>query len=61
MAKRRKGDYVSGNADIAAARAVRPNISAEFAHYGLFPPLDELTPADADNRAVREQPARRYR
>ena len=26
MAKRRKGDYAEGNVDIAAARAIRPNI-----------------------------------
>jgi hypothetical protein len=38
MAKRRKGDYTAGNADIAAARAIKPNITAEFARYGLLPP-----------------------
>jgi len=33
-AKLRKND-VGGNADIAAAKAVKPNIAAEFAGYGL--------------------------
>jgi hypothetical protein len=53
-AKRRKGDYASGNADIAAARALRPNVSAEFARYGLMPPLTELTPGGSDSRSQRE-------
>ena len=41
MAKRRKGDYAGGNTDIAAAKAVKPNVVAEFARYGLLPPLTE--------------------
>ena len=41
MAKRRKGDYAEGNTDIAAARAIRPNIMAEYQGYGLMPPLTE--------------------
>jgi hypothetical protein len=41
MAKRRKGDTVAGDADITAARALKRNISAEFARYGLQPPLNE--------------------
>jgi hypothetical protein len=58
MAKRRKGDYDSGNADIAAARALRPNVSAEFSRYGLPPPLNELTPGGSDSRNPREPSAR---
>jgi len=38
MAKRRKGDYSAGNADIATARAIKPSIAAEFVRYGLQPP-----------------------
>jgi hypothetical protein len=41
MAKRRKGDYAGGNADIAAARAIKPDVTAEFVRYGLMPPLTD--------------------
>jgi len=34
-AKLRKGDAVGGNADIAAARAIKPDIAQEFASYGV--------------------------
>src|SRR6185295_8355959 len=45
MAKRRKNEFASGNVDINAARAARPAVTAEFARYGLLPPLsDSATP-----------------
>jgi hypothetical protein len=46
MAKRRKGDYTSGNIDIAAAKALKPTITAEFARYGLLPPLTDAVRSD---------------
>jgi tetratricopeptide (TPR) repeat protein len=41
MAKRRKQDLAGGNADIAAARAIKADVSAEFARYGVSPPLPD--------------------
>jgi tetratricopeptide (TPR) repeat protein len=41
MAKRRKQDVSGGNADIAAARHLRPEIAMDFARYGLNPPLSD--------------------
>jgi hypothetical protein len=35
MAKRLKGDSSGGDADIAAARAIRPNIADEMAKLGV--------------------------
>ena len=46
MAKRRKGDYSSGNIDIAAAKAIKPAITAEFSRYGLLPPLTDAVKPD---------------
>jgi tetratricopeptide (TPR) repeat protein len=57
MAKRRKGDYAAGNADIAAAKAGKPTIIAEFKEYGLLPPETEMTqtpPHPADTEPVAE-------
>ena len=45
MAKRRKHDIASGNADIAAARALKPEISIDFSRYGVSPPLPDMQPA----------------
>ena len=42
MAKRRKQDIAGGNADIAAARALKPEISMDFARYGVSPPLPDM-------------------
>ena len=41
------------NTDIAAARAIRPNIMVEYQGYGLMPPLTEA-PARATEPAVRD-------
>jgi tetratricopeptide (TPR) repeat protein len=41
MAKRRKQDFAGGGADIAAARAISPNVSVEFARYGINPPVPD--------------------
>ena len=35
IAKLKKGDATGGNADIAAAKAIRPEIADEFARYGV--------------------------
>jgi len=35
FAKLKKGDTAGGNADIAAAQAMKQNIAGEFASYGL--------------------------
>jgi tetratricopeptide (TPR) repeat protein len=35
FAKLKRGDPAGGNADIAAAKTVEPNIEGEFARYGL--------------------------
>ncbi len=37
LAKRQKGDQVSGDADIAAAKAIDPKISTAYAGYGVTP------------------------
>ena len=51
MAKRRKQDVAGGNADIAAARAIKPEVSVEFARYGISPPLpDHAAPRRARRR-----------
>ena len=44
LAKLKKGDAVGGEADIAAAKAIRADIAEEFARYGVTParaPLGE--------------------
>src|ERR1044072_5009932 len=46
MAKRRKGDYSSGNIDIAAAKGIKPTVTAEFSRYGLLPPPTEAVRSD---------------
>jgi hypothetical protein len=46
MAKRRKGDYSSGNIDIAAAKVIKPTVTTEFARYGLMPPLTDTVRSD---------------
>jgi tetratricopeptide (TPR) repeat protein len=59
MAKRRKGAFEEGNADIAAARAAKPDITAEFTRYGLSPPLIDLKPqaqAAPPEPMARQQP-----
>jgi hypothetical protein len=38
MASIAKGDRVGGQADIAAAKAIKPDIVEEFARYGVKPP-----------------------
>jgi tetratricopeptide (TPR) repeat protein len=58
MAKRRKQDLTGGNLDIAAARAMKPSVSMDFARYGLSPPLSD-TPAQAHQPAGLEQPLAR--
>ena len=35
LAKRRKGDNAGGDADIAAAKKIEPNIATVFANMGL--------------------------
>jgi hypothetical protein len=35
LAALKKGDRTIGNADIAAAKAIKAKIADEFAHYGL--------------------------
>jgi hypothetical protein len=35
MAKQKKGDTAGGDADLAAAAALRANIAAEYARYGV--------------------------
>jgi hypothetical protein len=37
MAKRKKGEVAEGDADIALARTLKPDVAAEFARYGLAP------------------------
>ena len=51
MAKRRKHDTAGGNTDIAAARALKPEISMDFARYGLNPPLPDMPPQRDSDRA----------
>jgi hypothetical protein len=46
MAKRRKGDYSSGNIDLAAAKLIKPGVATEFARYGLLPPLTDAVRSD---------------
>ena len=43
---RRKGDYSSGNIDIAAAKDIKPTVTAEFSRYGLLPPPTEAVRSD---------------
>ena len=50
MAKRRKQDVAGGNADIAAARALKPEVSMDFARYGLSPPLPDMRAATCRRR-----------
>ena len=63
MAKRRKHDFAGGNTDIGAARTVRADISAEFARYGISPPLsDPPTRREAEvtiHRGADPRPAQR--
>jgi hypothetical protein len=35
LARLRKHDVVQGNADIAAAQAIKPDIAQELANYGI--------------------------
>ena len=35
LAKRKKGDATGGQADVAAAKALRPDVAEEFAKYGV--------------------------
>ena len=35
MAKLRSGNSAGGNSDIAAAKAIQPDIAEEFAGYGV--------------------------
>jgi tetratricopeptide (TPR) repeat protein len=35
VAKLRKGENASGEADVSAAKAIKPNVAEEFARYGL--------------------------
>ena len=35
LARQRTGDQAGGDADIAAARTIRPDIAEEMAQYGL--------------------------
>jgi tetratricopeptide (TPR) repeat protein len=35
LAKRKKGDAAGGEADVAAAKALRPDVAEEFAKYGV--------------------------
>jgi hypothetical protein len=37
LAKQRKGQRAEGDADIAAALALNPGMSAEFKRYGIIP------------------------
>jgi hypothetical protein len=53
VAKRRKGDVAGGNADIAAARAIKADVAAEFARYGLQPPVNEAV-RTGDHRAQQQ-------
>jgi hypothetical protein len=57
MAKRRKQDVSGGNADIAAARRLRPEIAMDFARYGLNPPL----PDNPAQRGIEQHPLARGR
>jgi hypothetical protein len=36
MAKLKTGDTVGGNVDIAAAKAIKPEIAEEYAGYGVI-------------------------
>jgi tetratricopeptide (TPR) repeat protein len=38
MAKRKKGEIAEGDADIAMARTLKPDVATEFARYGLVAP-----------------------
>jgi hypothetical protein len=53
MAKRRKGDYAGGNIDIAAAKAAKSSVVAEFARYGLLPQPTQApeSPVSSDAQA----------
>ena len=35
VAKLRKGENASGEAEVSAAKAIKPNVAEEFARYGL--------------------------
>ena len=48
MAKRRKHDIAGDDADIAAARALKPEISMDFARYGVSPPLPDMQSRSRD-------------
>jgi hypothetical protein len=36
LAKLKKGDAAGGNADIAAAKAINPDVDKDFARYGVL-------------------------
>ena len=61
MAKRRKGDYSSGNIDIAAAKAIKSSVVAEFSRYGLLLPLTDAVRSDfpTGRSGVRPRPEAR--
>jgi hypothetical protein len=35
LAKLKKGENASGETDVSAAKAIKPNVAGEFARYGL--------------------------
>ena len=35
LAKLKKGENASGEVDVSAAKAIKPNVAEEFARYGL--------------------------
>ena len=58
MIKLKRGDVVGGNEDIAAAKAVRDDIAAVFASYGLsVDPAASIQPASAVQPALAIPPA----
>ena len=51
----------SGNIDIAAAKAIKPSVAAEFSRYGLLPPLTDAVRSDFPTGGVRVRPRRQAR
>jgi tetratricopeptide (TPR) repeat protein len=54
IAKLRKADTVTGNADITAATKIRANVAEEFAPYGVTPPSGGAAPAAAADCSAAE-------